>query len=211
MLFRSHRISDTDPLTARTELVQRVTMRRGDWSVRVESRAALTATAEAFHFAARLEAQAWHTVAVDGHDRQAIAQAIEESHAEADRPSLIICKTHIAHGAPNLQDTAASHGQPLGHEEVKMTKEGMGYPIEPEFWVDESVYDFFAAAMQRGRDAHSEWEDRLDHATEDQRDLWESLHAPEPVALEGLGLDIGERMATRASSGKLFEIGRAHV
>ncbi len=155
--------------------------------------------------AARFEAQAWHTVEVDGHDRQAIAQAIEESHAEADRPSLIICKTHIAHGAPNLQDTAASHGQPLGHEEVKMTKEGMGYPIEPEFWVDESVYDFFAAAMQRGRDAHSEWEDRLDHATEDQRNLWESLHAPEPVALEGLGLDIGERMATRASSGKLFD------
>ena len=89
--------------------------------------------------AARFRAQSWHTVSVDGHDRDEIAEAIEESIAELDRPSLIICRTHIAHGAPNLQDTAASHGQPLGDEEIRLTKEGMGYPTDPDFWVDRDV------------------------------------------------------------------------
>ncbi len=101
--------------------------------------------------AQRFSAQKWHTLGVDGHDRDATARAIEESISEEDRPSLIICRTHIAHGAPNFQDTSASHGQPLGHEEIKMTKEAMGYPLDPEFWVDESVYDFFTSALSRGR------------------------------------------------------------
>ncbi|MFB3050565.1 MAG: transketolase, partial [Acidimicrobiia bacterium] len=99
--------------------------------------------------AQKFSALGWHTVRVDGHDRGAIGQAIEESLSEEDRPPLIICHTHIAHGAPNLQDTSASHGQPLGHDEIKMTKEMMGYPIDPDFWVDDSIYDFFRTALDR--------------------------------------------------------------
>jgi transketolase len=150
---------------------------------------------------ARFEALGWHTEDIDGHDRAAVAEAIEAALAEEDRPSLIACHTHIAHGAPNLQDTAAAHGQPLGHEEVKLTKEAMGYPLDPEFWVDGRVYEFFSTAMERGRIARREWLDRFEAA--DTTD-WEALHAPSAVSLTGPGFEEGEVLATRASSGKLF-------
>lgn len=153
--------------------------------------------------AARFAAQRWHTVSVDGHDREEVADAIEQALAENERPSLIICRTHIAHGAPNLQDTAASHGQPLGEEEIRLTKEAMGYPSEP-FWVDSSVYEFFDRAMDRGRKAHKEWLSRIEGAEPAQAELWRSLHNPEPVTLRGPGFDVGAKLATRASSGKLF-------
>ena len=62
---------------------------------------------------ARFEASGWHTVSVDGHDPEAVAQALEAAHAD-DRPSLIACKTIIGKGSPNKQGTAATHGAPLG-------------------------------------------------------------------------------------------------
>jgi transketolase len=149
----------------------------------------------------RFQAVGWHTLAVDGHDRPSIAEAIDASLAEEDRPSLIICRTHIAHGAPNLQDTAASHGQPLGEEEVKLVKSAMDYPVEPAFHVDGQVYEFFAEAMQRGREAHAGWRTRFDAADTTE---WESFFAPKPVEIEGPGFEYGEGLATRASSGQLF-------
>jgi len=149
----------------------------------------------------RFEAVGWHTLTIDGHDRQAIAEAIEESLAEHDRPSLVICRTHIAHGAPNLQDTAEAHGQPLGEEEVKLSKERMGYPVEPAFYVDQAVYDFFAKAMERGRTAHAQWRERFEAA---DTAAWETFYAQTPVTLEGPGFEMGASLATRASSGKLF-------
>ena len=152
----------------------------------------------------RFAAYGWHTSDIDGHDREAVDEAINEAVAEEDRPSLIICRTHIAHGAPNAQDTAAAHGQPLGHEEIRAAKEAMGYPTHPEFHVDESVYAFFDAAMDRGRTAHSKWQDRYAAASLDKRDLWGALHEPAPVKLEGPGFEVGAKEATRGSSGKLF-------
>jgi transketolase len=155
--------------------------------------------------ARKFSAQKWHTLRIDGHDRGAIAQAIEEALSEEDRPSLILCRTHIAHGAPNLQDTSASHGQPLGHEEIKMTKEAMGYPIDPTFWVDPSVYEFFRTALARGREGQKAWSKRFSAAGEDQKQLWAALHDPANVSLDGPGFEIGEKIASRASSGQLFE------
>ena len=152
----------------------------------------------------RFDAYDWHTLNIDGHDREAVDEAINEAVATEDRPSLIICRTHIAHGAPNAQDTAAAHGQPLGQEEIEAAKEAMGYPTDPEFHVDESVYSFFDAAMDRGRKAHREWQDRFAAAGQDKRDLWAALHEPAPVKLEGPGFEIGAKEATRGSSGKLF-------
>ena len=152
----------------------------------------------------RFNAYRWHTVDIDGHDRGAINQAIEAALAEEDRPSLVICRTHIAHGAPNLQDTAASHGQPLGHDEIKASKEAMGYPTEPDFHVDESVYTFFDAAMDRGREAHRAWQDRFSAANQEKRYLWQALYEPAPVKLEGPGFEVGVKEATRGSSSRLF-------
>lgn len=151
--------------------------------------------------AKRFDAMRWHTQTIDGHDRAAVAAAIDAALAEEERPSLIVCRTHIARGAPNLQDTAASHGQPLGHEEVKLTKEAMGYPIEPDFFVDDSVYEFFSAAMERGRAARVEWEARFNAADTTE---WDALHSTSPIQLDGSEFEEGEKLATRASSGKLF-------
>ena len=154
--------------------------------------------------AARFAAYQWHTVTIDGHDRSAIDQAIDESLAEADRPSLVICKTHIADGAPNLQDTSDAHGQPLGHDEIKLTKEAMGYPIDPDFFVDGSVYEFLGTAMNRGREAHLAWRTRFEAAEAKQRELWAALYEETPVSLDGPGFEVGDRSATRASGGQLF-------
>ena len=154
--------------------------------------------------ARRFEAQSWHTVEVDGHDREAVAEAVAASLAEEDRPSLVLCRTHIAHGAPNMAGAAASHGQPLGDEEIRLTKEAMGHPTEPDFVVDDSVYEFFAAAMDKGRKAHTAWKGRLEAAGGDERRLWSALFTPEPVRLEGPGFEVGEKIATRASAGALF-------
>ncbi len=152
----------------------------------------------------RFATQEWHTLEVDGHDRRAIDEAIVLALGEEDRPSLIICRTHIAAGAPHLHDTSAAHGQPLGDEEVRLTKEAMGYPTEPDFLVDESVYQFFSNAMERGRVAHEQWHDRFGALDEATRQTWNEFHNPKPVRLEGPNFEIGEKEATRGSGGKLF-------
>ena len=154
--------------------------------------------------ARRFDAYGWQTLTIDGHNREEIASAILTAVGEPERPSLLLCRTHIADGAPNLHDTSAAHGQPLGHEEIKLTKEAMGYPIDPDFWVDDSVYAFFSEKMDRGRAAHRSWEDRFDTAGESSKNLWRDLYSPAEITLDGPGFDLGEKIATRASSAKLF-------
>jgi transketolase len=151
--------------------------------------------------AKRFEAFGWHTDEVDGHDREAITGAIETAIKEQGRPSLIICHTHIAHGAPNKQDTAAAHGSPLGEDEIRLTKERMGYPLEPPFYVDPSVYEFFSTAMERGRQARLEWEERFERSDTTE---WEAFHSKAPIRLDGPGFSEEDVLATRSSSGKVF-------
>ncbi|MGB7860114.1 MAG: transketolase [Acidimicrobiia bacterium] len=155
--------------------------------------------------AQKFEALGWQTMVIDGHDRTSIGQAIQLAMNIEDRPSLILCRTHIANGSPNLHDTAASHGQPLGDEEIRLTKEAMGYPIEPEFWVDDSVYAYFDAAMERGREQHRDWQRRFVASDERAKKLWSEMHSPALVRLHGPEFETGQSLATRASSGKLFD------
>ena len=72
--------------------------------------------------AQRYRGYGWHVERVDGYDHEAVSKALEAAVAEADRPSMIVCRTHIARGAPHKQDTAEAHGAPLGAEEVRATK-----------------------------------------------------------------------------------------
>lgn len=109
----------------------------------------------------RYAAYGWHVQRIDGHNLPAIAQAIEAARAEIARPSLIIGRTHIAHGSPNKQDTAEAHGAPLGEEEVRLTKLNLGWPPDAQFLVPEAVTQFFATRRQEWREAHLEWEERL--------------------------------------------------
>ncbi|MDH3518285.1 MAG: transketolase, partial [Acidimicrobiia bacterium] len=144
--------------------------------------------------AARFQAFGWHTVAVDGHDRAAIADASAEAIARDDRPSLVLCKTHIGHSAPFSQDTSKVHGSPIGAEEIRLTKEAIGLPPNEAFFVPDGVREFLAEAMNRGRQARSRWEQRKDPA------VWDAK--PSSVHLDTPGFE--GKLATRAASGKLF-------
>ena len=107
----------------------------------------------------RFEAYHWHVIDVPNpNDVDAVEHAIRVAQSVLDKPSLIVCHTHIGYGSPNKQDTAKAHGSPLGKDEVALTKEHLGWPLEPEFLVPEEVLPVFHAAAQRGTKAHTEWD-----------------------------------------------------
>jgi transketolase len=112
--------------------------------------------------ARRFEAYGWHTVAVaDGNDLEAIDAALQAARAETGRPSLILVRTHIGYGSPHKQDTFEAHGSPLGAEEVRLTKEKLGWPAEPPFLIPEPARARFREAVARGARDQGAWNDRM--------------------------------------------------
>jgi len=112
--------------------------------------------------AGRFRAYGWHTQSVeDGNDLEAIEHAIRSAQEETGRPSLIEVQTHLGYGSPHKQDTFAAHGSPLGEEEVELTKENLGWPLEPAFYVPDEAREHFQQAVERGRQAEAAWEARL--------------------------------------------------
>ena len=110
--------------------------------------------------ATRFRAYGWHVIeAVDGHDWRAVHAAIEAARAQSDRPSLICCRTVIGWGAPTRQGTAATHGAPLGEEEVARTREAIGWPHEP-FDVPDAIREKWDARA-RGRRGEAQWRERF--------------------------------------------------
>lgn len=152
----------------------------------------------------RFEAVGWHVEEVDGHDRSAIREAAAAAVEKANRPSLVIAHTIIAHGAATMAGSAKTHGAPLGVDEVRRTKQAMGFDPDLDFHVPAEVYGFFAEKMGRGSAARHDWEVRHRTAMDDPecRTLWESLYQPTEVRLDGPVFD--GPIATRAASGKLF-------
>ncbi len=109
---------------------------------------------------ARFEAYGWQVIAnVDGHDPESIKQAIETARADADRPSLICCKTVIGFGSPNKQGTSAAHGAPLGEQEIVATREVLGWD-HPPFEIPDEIYTGWNAA-RKGSLAESDWKRRF--------------------------------------------------
>ncbi len=104
---------------------------------------------------ARFVASGWATEAVDGHDPEAIARAVERARA-ADRPSLIACRTVIGYGAPKKQGTAATHGSPLGADEVAGARERLGWPHAP-FVVPKPILGAWRKAGARGTGDYRAW------------------------------------------------------
>ncbi len=108
---------------------------------------------------ARFAACGWDVSSVDGHDPEAIDQAITAA-KKSDRPSLIACRTVIGFGAPNKQGTAATHGAPLGADEIAAAREKLGWPY-PAFEVPEAILGPWRAAGQAGGPARRAWEKNL--------------------------------------------------
>ena len=106
--------------------------------------------------AARFAAYGWNVIGpVDGHDVAAIDKAIASARQSADKPSLILCKTHIGKGSPNRQGTAKAHGEPLGAEEIALTREALGWPHAP-FEIPDEVYAAWSARAI-GAKAEAQW------------------------------------------------------
>ncbi|MGH8911217.1 MAG: transketolase family protein, partial [Acidimicrobiia bacterium] len=154
--------------------------------------------------AARFEAVGWHVTTIDGHDRQAVAQATEDALAVGDKPSLVICHTIIGAGAPNAQGTAKAHGSPLGEDEIRLAKEAIGLPPDEHFYAPDEVYEFFSQAMQKGRDAREAWEKRKAGASAEAIELWDALHDESPIRLDGPSYEVGKSVATRNVNKDIF-------
>jgi transketolase len=106
----------------------------------------------------RFEAYEWHVQQVeDGNDLEAIARAIQAARAERQRPSLIAVRTFIGWGSPNKQNKASAHGEPLGLEELGLTKANLCWPAEPAFCLPEPAIAFFRQALERGNKMENEW------------------------------------------------------
>jgi transketolase len=162
--------------------------------------------------ASRFEAYGWQILKVeDGNDLGAIDDATGAACGEMGRPSLIIVRTHIAYGSPNKQDTAGAHGAPLGEEEVKLTKQNLGWPYEEPFTVPDDALQQWRSCVSRGAELEAAWNDDLrryaeahpDLARELERRLSGELPHGWEAQLPAFGPDDGA-LATRAASGKVL-------
>ena len=113
---------------------------------------------------ARHRSAGWHVVSCDGHDFADISRAIEEAMAD-DRPSLVACKTVIGKGAPSKQGTSATHGAPLGADEISAAREVLGWPHDP-FVVPGDITADWHSTAERGKNERSAWQARLDASTQ---------------------------------------------
>src|SRR5699024_5393395 len=94
----------------------------------------------------RVEADGWHVIQISGHDRAEVERAIKEAQQVTEQPTLICCRTHIGFGSPNKEDSSAAHGSPLGVEEVKKTKQNLGWKFDEKFHIPDEVLRHFRKA-----------------------------------------------------------------
>ncbi|MEA3501189.1 MAG: transketolase [Actinomycetota bacterium] len=153
--------------------------------------------------AARFDSYGWHTITVDGHDREAIAEAIAAANEDA-RPSLVLCRTHIGFGSPNKQDTSAAHGSPLGDDEIALTRAAYGWDLPP-FEIPAEVYDFYRDAMQRGGDARMAWTQRCDASDAGRKKQLEEYFGASHLHLGVPFHEAGSLVATRTLSGEVLQ------
>jgi transketolase len=159
----------------------------------------------------RFEAYGWHVQHVaDGNDLDALDNAIRAAKGVADQPSLIIVRTHIGWGSPHKQDTAEAHGAPLGVEEVKLTKQNLGWATLDAFHVPDEALAHWRRAQARGASLEAEWRKKWDAyrkahpelGAELERRLAGKLPDGWDAALPAFGPK--DAQATRAASGKVL-------
>jgi len=159
----------------------------------------------------RFEAYGWHVQHVaDGNDLDAIEQAIRAACDERERPSLVVIRTHIGYGSPE-QDSFKAHGSPLGEEDVRKTKEKLGWPTSPDFLEPEDAMVHLRGAIDRGERLEADWNDRFAAYARAHRELAAELeHSLHGALPDGWDADVpvfpadAKGMATREASGKVL-------
>jgi len=160
---------------------------------------------------ARFKSYGWHVQKVEnGNDTEAIDNAIIEAKSD-ERPSLIICRTHIGYGLPTLQDTPKAHGEPPPQEEIDNAKINADWPVEPKFFIPEDVLTHFREALTKGEELEKTWygdflaykSGHPDLAFELSRRYTGKLPVDWQDSLPVFEADL-KGMATRAASGKVL-------
>ena len=159
----------------------------------------------------RFEAYGWHVQKVDAYDMPGIAAAIVAAQGVSDKPSLIICRSHIAYGSPNKVDTAEAHGSPLGEEEIRLTKQALGLPADEHFWVPDAVRERYSHARTAGGAAQAAWNDLVTRyeaaAPELAATFRQAIAGALPAGWDATmpTWDVGAKVSTRVASGKVLD------
>ncbi len=163
--------------------------------------------------AKRFEGYHWHVqdIGEKANDLEVLTEAMSDAKKETDRPSLIIVRSHIAFGAPNMQDTPEAHGSPLGDEEVELTKKFYGWPEKEKFLVPDQVRKHMGQAVDRGQKWEAEWQGMFSAYKNSHPDLAEKFEAAVSGDLpEGWDKNIPHfepsdgSIATRSASSKII-------
>jgi len=156
----------------------------------------------------RFEGYGWNVLRVgDANDRGLLARALDAFKAETGRPTIIVIDSHIGWGSPNKQDTSAAHGEPLGVEEVKLTKRAYGWPEDAQFLVPDGVQERFAELIgKRGAEESAAWKQKLaasGHADEVETMQRRGLPDGWDDELPSFEADEEKGLATRKASNKV--------
>ncbi len=170
--------------------------------------------------AKRFEAYGWHVQNVEnGNDVDAIDRALRNAHAETERPSIIMVRTTIGYGSPHKQNTFEVHGSPLGPDEVRATKENLGWPTEPDFYVPDDALANFRQAIAKGKKSEAEWVERF-HAYQREfpdlaQELTQAMSGQLPAGwdkdIPSFPADMAKGVSTRVASGKVMNAFVARV
>jgi transketolase len=168
--------------------------------------------------AKRFDTYGWQTISVaDGNDVAAIDDAIKKARAETQKPTMILVRTHLGYGSPE-QDSFKAHGSPLGEENVKKTKEKLGWPVDKTFYVPDEARKHFSAAVDNGKKAEADWNARIDaykKAFADQAQEFADRQAAKPT--KGWDADIEafpadkKGVSTRVAGGKIMNAVAKHL
>jgi transketolase len=157
----------------------------------------------------RFEGYGWNVLRVgDANDRGLLARAFEEFKAETGRPTLVVVDSHIGWGSPNKQDTESAHGEPLGEDEIKLTKKAYGWPEDAQFLVPDGVMEHFAGGVgKRGAQLRAAWEQTLSGKPEQaaEIELMRQRRLPDgwDEAIPSFEADEEKGLATRKASNKV--------
>ncbi|MEO8536103.1 MAG: transketolase [Betaproteobacteria bacterium] len=162
--------------------------------------------------AKRFDAYGWHTLHVaDGNDVDALRAALDAARNDRQRPSLIVVRTHIGYGSPDKHDSFEAHGSPLGADEVRLTKQNLGWPVEPPFLIPDAALARYRDALARGGDAEARHVQRMADYRRAFPDLASELERRIAAALpDGWDAEIpvfaadAKGMATRVASGTIM-------
>jgi len=159
----------------------------------------------------RFQGYNWNVLEIDAHDYNAIEKAIRKAKRSREKPTIVICKSHIGKGSPNKQDKEECHGAPLGEDEVRLTKENLGMPPDETFYVPERVRQLFASRLRSVKRHANKW-NRLfkeyEQAEPAKATEWRTAQKGLlPADLESFlpEFEVGTAVATRNASGKVIQ------